>query len=176
MVGDRIAHLIMSNSQIMRKINALTLGAIACSMLIGSAHAQTRVSCEQEVREVNQFLSEKGMPVINDVKALVHVLRQIKQYERLPRQYLTSNEARRLGWSGKASDSLWGLRATNQKLIGGDAFRGPGLPANVQWLSADLDVSRGYRGNKRLIYSPESPISFISVDNYRNFVELSPCH
>ncbi len=160
----------------MRKLNALAIGAIALGMAIGSAKAQAQLSCEQQVRELNQFLSEHGQPAINDVNALANVLRQIKRYERLPSHYITIDEAKRQGWSGRSSDSLWGLSATNRKLIGGEPFRGSSLPSNVQWRSADIDVSRGYRGHKRLIYSVKSSKRFVTVDEYQHFVELSPCN
>ncbi|MEZ7809955.1 ribonuclease domain-containing protein [Alcaligenes phenolicus] len=106
----------------------------------------------------------------------MQLLRFLNQNGRLPSSYITSDSAKRLGWSGRDSDSLWGLGQTNRKLIGGDSFNGgSALPGNVRWLSADIDVSRGYRGQKRLIYSPRSSARFISVDGNRSFLELSPC-
>lgn len=153
----------------------LAIGAMVLGLAIGNAQAQGRVSCEQEIGEINQFLSEQGMPSISDVSALASTIRYIDSTGRLPTKYITSDEAKRLGWSGRGSESLWGVKPTNQKLIGGDSYSNPSFPNNVPWLSADIDVAKGYRGNKRLVYSIRSPKKFITVNGNQHFVELSPC-
>lgn len=56
------------------------------------------------------------------------------------------------GGAGDASSSLWGTgKATNNKLIGGDQLSSPSLPRGTNWLSADINVSRGYRGDMCLL-------------------------
>ncbi len=159
----------------MKVATAVLSTAMAIFMAVGSAHARGLKTCEAEIKGINQFLASNGMEPIKNIAELASTLRQIERTGRLPPMYITASEASRLGWSGKDSETLWGLKPTNKKWIGGDAYRSKSLPANVQWLSADVDVVRGYRSNKRLIYSLRSRQRFISPDRYQHFVELEPC-
>ena len=102
-------------------------------------------TCEEEIKEANTFLSSQGMVPVNNVTDLATTLRHIKNFGRLPDRYITSDEAKRLGWSGSESESLWGLKPTNQKWIGGDKYSDRALPSSQPWLSADVDVVKGYR-------------------------------
>ncbi|MFJ3458723.1 ribonuclease domain-containing protein [Scandinavium goeteborgense] len=152
-----------------------TVLALALSGLFICNAALAATTCEDEVGALNKELAEKGVAKINDTAKLATTLRQLNQTGRLPKEYITSNEAKKLGWSGNDSDTLWGLKPTNGKLIGGDGYSNASLPTSNRWYSADVDVSRGYRSIMRLIYSPETPQKFISPDTYRNFVEVAPC-
>lgn len=132
-------------------------------------------ACADEIRETNSFLMEQGVAPVNDAASLVSTLQYLTNTGRLPDKYITTEEAKRLGWSGKDSDSLWGLKPTNGKAIGGDAYTSKMLPPNQSWFSADIDVNRGYRSSKHLIYSREGQQRFITTDHYQHFVELEAC-
>jgi hypothetical protein len=62
-----------------------------------------------------------------------------------------------------------------QKWIGGDSYANPALPAKQLWLSADIDVQKGYRSPKRVIYSLSGQQRFITTDKYQHLAELEPC-
>jgi hypothetical protein len=62
------------------------------------------------------------------------------------RRYITSDEAKRQGWSGNETETLWGIKPTNNKWIGGDNYVSSKLPSAQSWFSADIDVSKGYGG------------------------------
>ncbi|HCR9728324.1 TPA: ribonuclease [Citrobacter koseri] len=133
------------------------------------------VTCESELKEFNAFFSNNGGPIIHNIADAVTVLRSLNSTNRLPVRYITSDEARRLGWSGHDLESLWRLKATYGKWIGGDAYRNPILPGEVPWFTADLDMQRGYRSDIRLIYSPATTQRYISPDKYQHIFEISPC-
>ena len=152
-----------------------TVLALALSGIFICNASLAATTCEGEVGTLNKELVKRGVVKINDPAKLATTLRELNQSGRLPKEYITSNEAKKLGWSGNDSDTLWGLKPTNGKLIGGDGYSNASLPTSNRWYSADVDVSRGYRSIMRLIYSPETPQKFISPDTYRNFVEVAPC-
>ncbi len=149
--------------------------AVAAFMVTGCSQAKGLASCEDEIKATNRFLVQNGTVRLNNVADLAKTLRQIDRTGKLPTKYITIDDAKRLGWSGRDSETLWGLKPTNQKWIGGDVYRNGSLPARVQWYSADLDVEGGYRSSKRLIYSPQSRQRFVSPDRYQHFVELERC-
>lgn len=132
-------------------------------------------TCENEIRDVNTFLIQQGVAPINDVDDLAKTLRSLTQTGRLPARYITSDEAKRLGWSGNETESLWGVKPTNNKWIGGDNYISPKLPSSQSWFSADIDVFKGYRGVKRLVYTLSGPQRYITTDKYQHLVEVSSC-
>ena len=149
---------------------------ILCMALFSHiAISAEKVTCKEEVNNVNASLSQKGSPVINNVADFTATLQTLNATGRLPDKYITSIQAKHLGWSGAETETLWGLKLTNNKWIGGDSYQHKSLPANAKWYSADVDVNRGYRSNKRLIYTLSSQMRFYTPDNYQNFVEISPC-
>lgn len=159
----------MKHSLLMK---ATVLAVTVSAAMQASAALKT---CEDEIKETNTFLSEQGVAPINDVTDLATTLRNIKNFGRLPDRYITTEEATRLGWSGKETETLWGLGKTNKKWIGGDSYTNPTLPTKQQWLSADVDVVKGYRSPKRVIYSLSGQQRFITTDKYQHLVELDPC-
>lgn len=157
--------------------NMLKTGSFLLCMALVShcATAAETVTCEKEINEVNTFLSHNGSPVINNVTDFVSTLRALNTTGRLPSRYITSEEAKRLGWSGKDSESLWGLKPTNGKWIGGDGLQNKTLPGNTAWYSADIDVQKGMRSDKRLVYSASGQQRYFTPDKYQQFVEITPC-
>lgn len=133
-------------------------------------------TCENEIKDVNLFLSQQGTARINDVDDLAKTLRSLTQNGRLPARYITSDEAKRLGWSGNETETLWGLKPTNNKWIGGDSYASPKLSTAQSWFSADIDVFKGYRSSKRLIYTLSGSQRYITTDKYQHFVEVNPCN
>ncbi|MCS2160354.1 ribonuclease [Scandinavium sp. H11S7] len=152
-----------------------TLVLITASVASLCALAETPVSCENEIAETNKFLVQQGAAPINNVSDLINTLHSLNVKKKLPEKYISLGTAQKLGWSGNDNDTLWGIKSTNGKWIGGDSFRNQQLPASVSWLSADIDVERGYRGYKRLIYSNSEQQRYLTTDNSHHFVELTPC-
>lgn len=91
----------------------------------------------------------------------------IKKYDRLPDNYITKDEAKKIGWSIEDSEGL---------VIGGDRFanREKKLPEikNRQYYEADLiEGYSSHRGPARLVYSNDGLV-FYTNDHYDTFEEL----
>lgn len=97
------------------------------------------------------------------------VARYLETYEKLPSNYMTKKEARKLGWEGGALHLL-----VPDKCIGGDSFGNYEglLPDDKDYRECDIDTlnARG-RGAKRLIYSAEGGDLDIwyTGDHYESF-------
>lgn len=158
-------------------VNSLFAVALAMTITAPSARADEKPTCEQVIKDVNTILVKNTSQPVNDINTLVETLHEINTFSRLPSRYITTRQAKDLGWSGKSSESLWGLKPTNGKYIGGDEFKGNADLKPVIWFSADIDVKNGYRAQKHLIFSYDSkaPEKYITVNNDANFVKISPC-
>lgn len=93
-------------------------------------------------------------------------------YEKLPQNYITKSEARKLGW--KASEgNLW--EVADGMSIGGDVFgnREGKLPKEEGriYYECDIDYNGGKRNAKRIVYSNDGLI-FYTEDHYNSFERL----
>ena len=100
-----------------------------------------------------------------DVALFIHT------FQRLPRNYITKAEARKLGWSGGD------LRPyAREKTIGGDPFGNyegllPKKKGRV-YHECDIDtLGKSSRGAKRIVYSNDGLI-YYTDDHYESFVLL----
>ena len=101
-----------------------------------------------------------------------HVAAYLKEYGKLPSNYITKNEARKLGWNGSRSglwDVAWGMS------IGGDKFGNYEeiLPVKRgrQYYECDIDFDGRKANAKRIVYSNDGLI-FYTDDHYETFEEI----
>lgn len=101
-----------------------------------------------------------------------HVAAYLKEYGELPSNYITKNEARKLGWNGSRSglwDVAWGMS------IGGDKFGNYEeiLPVKRgrQYYECDIDFDGRKANAKRIVYSNDGLI-FYTEDHYETFEEI----
>lgn len=96
----------------------------------------------------------------------------LHQYNELPPNYLTKQEAAELGWDSDAGN-LW--EVTDQMSIGGDHFGNyeGQLPEEEgrKYYEADVNYEGSYRGPERLVYSNDGLI-FYTDDHYESFEQL----
>ncbi|MBQ8599569.1 MAG: ribonuclease [Oscillospiraceae bacterium] len=101
-----------------------------------------------------------------DVALYIHL------YGELPSNYITKNEAKKLGWESNKGN-LWDV--TDQMSIGGDHFGNyeGALPdaKGRTWKECDVNYEGGYRGSERLLYSNDGLI-FYTNDHYETFTQL----
>lgn len=92
-------------------------------------------------------------------------------FKKLPKNYLTKNEAKKLGWDS-SKGNLW--NATDKGVIGGDVFsnREGKLPKKEKYYEADVNYEGGRRGTDRLIYTKEGRVIYYTGDHYKNFEVL----
>jgi hypothetical protein len=96
----------------------------------------------------------------------------VKKHQRLPDNFITKKDARRLGWDpsrGNLRDVAPG------KSIGGDVFgnREKRLPAKKGrvWFEADIQYKGGKRGKDRIVFSNDGLI-YKTEDHYRTFSRI----
>lgn len=95
------------------------------------------------------------------------VAQYIRQYGKLPRNFITKNEARKLGWSGGPLEPF-----APGKSIGGDHFGNyeNKLPEG-RYKECDIDTRGRARGAKRIIYSTDKRL-YYTADHYNNFEKI----
>lgn len=90
----------------------------------------------------------------------------IVTYDRLPSNYITKKEAKKLGWSGGSLEEY-----APGKCIGGDYFGNyeGNLPEDNEYHECDIDtLGKKSRGAKRLVYSDDGYI-YYTEDHYETF-------
>lgn len=96
----------------------------------------------------------------------------IHTFNKLPSNYITKNEATKLGWVS-SKGNLWDV--TDEMSIGGDKFgnREGLLPKKNgrQWYECDVNYYGGYRGSERILYSNDGLI-YYTDDHYESFTQL----
>lgn len=110
-------------------------------------------------------ITEDGEYVtVNEVAAY------IKQYHKLPSNYITKKEAQALGWQGGPLKKY-----APGKSIGGDVFtnRQGILPhSDKKYIECDIDANGTNRGPKRIVYSTENFKVYYTEDHYNTFTEV----
>ena len=90
----------------------------------------------------------------------------IVTYDKLPSNYITKKEAKKLGWSGGSLESY-----APGKCIGGDYcgnYEG-NLPEDTKYHECDIDtLGKKSRGAKRIVYSDDGYI-YYTEDHYETF-------
>ena len=109
------------------------------------------------------WLDENGIYTTKeDVALYVHL------YQRLPENFITKDEARKLGWEGGGLEKY-----APGKCIGGDRFGNyeellPDAPGRT-WTECDIDtLGASSRGAKRIVFSNDGLI-YYTEDHYESF-------
>ncbi len=95
----------------------------------------------------------------------------IHTFHKLPGNFITKNEAKKLGWNQKGTlDKL-----APGKSIGGDHFgnydRKLPVKEGRSWKECDIDYHSGNRNAKRIVYSSDGLI-YYTGDHYQTFERL----
>ena len=111
--------------------------------------------------------AQKKTTVINTFKGVADY---IHQYGKLPSNYITKDQAAKLGWRPGAD--LW--KYAPNKSIGGDIFTNsekclPDKKGRV-WHECDINYNGGHRGADRILYSNDGLI-YGTSDHYVTFVK-----
>lgn len=110
-------------------------------------------------------ISEDGQYcTVNEVAAY------IKEYHKLPSNYITKNEAQSLGWHGGPLKKY-----APGKSIGGDTFtnRQGILPkSSDKYIECDINANGTSRGAERIVYNTGTFQVYYTSDHYNSFVEL----
>ena len=127
---------------------------------------------EQSSSPTNTSIDENGTYTSKDDVALY-----IYTYHKLPKNYITKNEAKKLGWN--SSKNYVGDVAIG-KSIGGDRYgnyekRLPDIKGR-KYIECDIDYGGKKRNAKRIIYAEDFDESigfiFYTEDHYKTFEKL----
>lgn len=94
----------------------------------------------------------------------------IKQFHKLPSNYITKEEARALGWQGGPLNKY-----APGKSIGGDVFtnRQHVLPdSDSQYIECDINANGTARGAERIVYNTGNFKVYYTSDHYNTFTEV----
>ncbi|MGM9583379.1 MAG: ribonuclease domain-containing protein, partial [Phascolarctobacterium sp.] len=100
-----------------------------------------------------------------------HVAAYINEFAKLPHNYITKNQAKKLGWQTKGTlDTV-----APGKSIGGDRYGNyEGLLPKKNgrtWTECDIDYVKGNRNAKRIVFSNDGLI-YYTGDHYKTFTKL----
>lgn len=95
----------------------------------------------------------------------------VKYTGRLPEQYISKEEAKRLGWDRKKGN-LWDVLPGKCvfTLFNNKKKKLPDAPGR-QWYEADINYTGGYRNTQRLLFSDDGLV-FATYNHYRTFYEI----
>ncbi|SEA07157.1 ribonuclease [Lachnospiraceae bacterium NK3A20] len=115
-------------------------------------------------------VSKKGVTVEEDGEYFTkdEVALYIYTYGRLPENFITKKQARKLGWEGGALEPY-----APGKAIGGDYYGNYEgvLPDGPDYHECDIDTKGRKRGAKRIVYSDDGKI-YYTDDHYESFTLL----
>lgn len=114
--------------------------------------------------ETASGVAESGVYTSKDDVALY-----IHTYGKLPSNFITKNEAKKLGWTGGGLDEF-----AKGKCIGGDDFgnREGKLPDGKKYKECDIDtMGADSRGSKRIVYADDGSV-YYTDDHYENFEQV----
>lgn len=117
----------------------------------------------------NQTNSANTCKVINTFDGVADYL---KEYKKLPCNYITKSQAESLGWESSKGNLN---KVAPGKSIGGDYFSNYEklLPASKgrKWHEADINYTSGFRGANRILYSTDGLI-YKTTDHYDSFQQI----
>lgn len=102
------------------------------------------------------------------------VVAYIYYYKKLPSNFLTKSQAKKLGWKG--SGNVWVNEALKGKNIGGDTFNNyeGALPAVQEktYVEVDVNCNNGSRGKYRIVYNRYTFDIYYTDDHYSTFTYM----
>ncbi len=139
--------------------------------------AKTDSNATKTVNEVKTNINTKGNSgkiSVSENKTYTdkeHVAAYINEFAKLPSNYITKNEAKKLGWQTKGTLD----KVAPGKSIGGDRYgnyekRVPDKNGRT-WKECDIDYVKGNRNGKRIVFSNDGLI-YYTEDHYKSFTKL----
>lgn len=116
--------------------------------------------------------AKKDVKVVEDGQycTVDEVAAYIKEFHKLPSNYITKKEAQSLGWSGGPLKKY-----APGKSIGGDVFtnRQGVLPkTSAKYIECDINANGTARGPERIVYNSETYQVYYTADHYKTFKEV----
>lgn len=175
----------------MKRILAFALSLVCClCLLVGCGDSKKPTADTKPTTATTQNVKQEKQNNINNKQAVNnntananklkisangtytdkdHVAAYINEFKRLPSNYITKNDAKKLGWQTKGTLD----KVAPGKSIGGDRYgdyEGK-LPKGHSYKECDIDYVKGNRNAKRIIFSNDGLI-FYTSDHYKSFTKL----
>ena len=142
-----------------------------------TAQVETKAQATQSTKKVaaqDNYKANRQKISISESGAYtdkVRVAAYINQFAKLPHNYITKGEAKKLGWQTKGTLD----KVAPGKSIGGDKFGNyekilPVKKGRV-YRECDIDYKKGNRNAKRIVYSNDGLI-YYTGDHYKTFTKL----
>lgn len=151
----------------MQKIFVVFLSLFITISLLGCTSTNKNIAKEKQNIKTESVKTDstKNKKVINDFQGVADY---IHKNGRLPDNFITKDEATKLGWTtGKDLDQV-----APGKSIGGDIFKNSekSLPDALKrvWRECDINYNGGKRGADRILYSNDGLI-YSTSDHYKTF-------
>lgn len=156
----------------------------ALSVLLGCGKdnkANAPVQQPTTAVQTNKTAAPAAKAAVNDNSVVVkesgtytdkeRVAKYIHKFKKLPSNYITKAQAKKLGWQQKGTLD----KVAPGKSIGGDRYgdyEGK-LPkaSNRKWTECDIDYVKGSRNAKRIVYSTDGLI-YYTGDHYKTFTKV----
>ena len=165
----------------MQKLLAFFLAMLLSVSIIAGCGSNSPKSNDKQTTQtttVNTTKSNNGQNTAANVKANSGKIKisesaaaYINEYKRLPHNYITKNEAKKLGWQTKGTLD----KVAPGKSIGGDRYGNyeGKLPKKNgrNWKECDIDYVKGNRNAKRIVFSNDGLI-YYTGDHYKSFSKL----
>lgn len=142
----------------------MAVALTACSLLSGGL--QQTGGEENRARAEKQAISAGTVEEGGEYTTKDQVASFIHTYHKLPRNYISQNEAMERGWSRSECPADYGF------MIGGRRFgnREGHLPKD-RYYECDVDYDGHARGVNRLVYTKEGTV-YYTGDHYNSFEKL----
>ena len=134
------------------------IGIFAGLTVLSSANLDKVSINKTDISEDGQYCT------VNEVAAY------IKEYHKLPSNYITKSEAQSLGWHGGPLKNY-----APGKSIGGDTFtnRQHILPdSDSKYIECDINANGTDRGAERIVYNSGNYKVYYTSDHYNSFKEV----
>ena len=168
------------------KLTTIALLAMMLFMLTGCANLEQQTITNHFTSAVNEATQNTTDTIDAETETLTDqfdshapltsfedVAQYIREHQQLPPNYITKEEARKLGW--EASKGNLHIVAPGMS-IGGDRFGNrEGLLPKKQgriWYEADIDYEKGTRNAKRIVFSNDGLI-YMTTDHYATFTDIT---
>lgn len=153
-----------------KSILALMLAAAFALFAFTGCTQQQPTDSNGQPADISAEETEEDIVVYGEEYSdLLSVSAYLYEWEELPPNFITKEEAQDLGWQSNKGN-LWDV--CEGASIGGDYFgnREGILPEGESYRECDINYQGGYRGAERLVYSVDDWDIYYTEDHYESFV------
>lgn len=157
----------------MKKDQTILKIILAIVVIIGGYFLFKDFSFNHEIPAQNQIIKNQNNKnyslSIDELTAEQKVIDYVKKYHRLPKYYITKNEARKLGWKPHLGNLC---EVLPNKAIGGNRFgnREKKLPKGNSYFEADVNYTCGNRNADRIIFTKNGDV-WLTHNHYKTFTK-----